>query len=243
MEPVGKFEPGQFRRLGRREVLKLSPVLLTGAFAIPSLRRSLLARGIAFSDWASGLLFQREHPATTFPDSELTPLERFPLNSYDDDDPGLDLDAWTLTVSGLVTKPGEYTLDQIRALPKITQNTRHVCVEGWDVIGNFGGARIRDFLETVGADRAAGFLAFECADDYYESLDIETALHPNSLLCYEMYGKPLERGHGAPLRLSLPAKLGYKSAKYLTKLEVTNVLRPNHRGYWVDQGYSWFGGL
>ncbi len=241
MEP--RIERRQFERLSRRELLKLSPVLIAGAFAIPSLRKRLLARGIAFSDWASGELFQRAHPAATFPDSALTPIERFPYNTYDDDDPGVDLDAWTLTVSGLVKKPGEYTLDQIRSLPKITQNTRHVCVEGWDVIGNFGGVRISDFLASVGADASARFLAFECADDYYESLDMATALHPNSLLCYEMYGKPLDRGHGAPLRLSLPTKLGYKSAKYLTALEVTNILKPNHRAYWADLGYSWFAGL
>ncbi|HEV2492678.1 MAG TPA: molybdopterin-dependent oxidoreductase [Terriglobia bacterium] len=241
MEP--RIARGAFKRLSRRELLKLSPVALMGAFAIPSLRNPLLTRGVAFSDWASGVLFRREHLATTFSDSELTPLERFPLNTYDDDDPGIDLDAWTLTVAGLVARPGEYTLEQIRSLPRITQNTRHVCVEGWDVIGQFGGTRIADFLRWVGADTMARFLAFECADDYYESLDMATALHPNSLLCYEMYGQPLERGHGAPLRLSLPAKLGYKSAKYLTQLEVTNALKPGHRGYWVDQGYSWFAGL
>ena len=241
MEP--KIDRRQFKQRSRRELLKLSPVLLAGGFAIPPLRKWLLGRGIAFSDWASGELFQRGRPVATFADSELTPLERFPYNTYDDDDPGVDLEAWTLTVSGLVEKPGEYTLDQIRALPKVTQNTRHVCVEGWDVIGSFGGVRISDFLASVGADSTARFLAFECADDYYESLDMATALHPNSLLCYEMYGKPLDRGHGAPLRLSLPTKLGYKSAKYLTTLEVTSVLRPNHRAYWADLGYSWFAGL
>ena len=81
-----------------------------------------------------------------------------------------------------------------------------------------------------------------CADDYYESLDIETALHPQSLLCYEMYGRPLDRGHGAPLRLNLPTKLGYKQAKYLMTIDVTHVL-PSRASYWGDQGYSWYGGL
>lgn len=243
MESIRKFGRNEFKRLGRREALKLLPVLAAGAFAIPSLRKRLVGRGVAFSDWASGVIFRGRHPADTFADSELTPLNKFPFNSYDDDDPGLDLDAWTLTVTGLVAKPGEYRLDQIRALPKVRQNTRHVCVEGWDVIGSFGGVRIGDFLASVGADTTARYVAVECADDYYESLDMPTALHPNSLLCYEMYGQPLARGHGAPLRLSLPTKLGYKSAKYLTKLEVTNLLRPDHRGYWVDQGYSWYGGL
>ncbi len=144
-------------------------------------------------------------------------------------------------MDGAVSKPGEYTLTQLRALPHVQQNTRHVCVEGWDVIGSFGGARISSLLAAAGADTRARFLAFSCADDYYESLDMATALHPQSLLCYEMYGVPLERGHGAPLRLILPTKIGYKSAKYLTSLTVTSVL--DRRGYWEDQGYSWFYGL
>jgi len=109
------------------------------------------------------------------------------------------------------------------------------------VIGRFGGARISEFLKLIGADRRARFLYFECADDYYESLDMATAMHPQSLLCYEMYDQPLTRGHGAPLRLSLPTKIGYKSAKYLTSLRVTNVLA--RKGYWEDQGYSSFYGL
>jgi len=144
-------------------------------------------------------------------------------------------------VDGQVSKPGEYTLEQIRALPRIQQNTRHVCVEGWDVIGSFGGARISALLAHAGADTQAPFLTFSCADDYYETLDMATALQPQSLLCYEMYGAPLERGHGAPLRLILPTKIGYKSAKYLTSLTVTSVLA--RRGYWEDQGYPWFYGL
>jgi DMSO/TMAO reductase YedYZ molybdopterin-dependent catalytic subunit len=136
--------------------------------------------------------------------------------------------------AGLSPAPGKYTLDQIRALPKATHNTRHVCVEGWDVVGRFGGARMVDFLTMVGADPRARFVTVTCADEYYESLDIETALQPQSLLCYEMYGRPLDRGHGAPLRLNLPTKLGYKQAKYLMTLDVTHVL-PAQRSYWADE--------
>ncbi len=231
----------KFRAINRRELLKLSPVLLVGAFAIPNIRDSLLRRGLKFSDWASAKWFRKGHLAPTFPDSEVTPFERFPYNTYDVDEREMDLGAWTLTVAGEVKKPGEYTLAQIQALPHHRQNTHHVCVEGWDVVGSFGGARISDFLELVGGDVQARFLGFECADDYYESLDMATALHPQSLLCYQMYGRPLNRGHGAPLRLILPTKIGYKSAKYLTSLKVTNVL--GRRGYWEDQGYGWFYGL
>jgi DMSO/TMAO reductase YedYZ molybdopterin-dependent catalytic subunit len=153
----------------------------------------------------------------------------------------VDFDKWTLTVSGSVQKPGDYTLTQIQALPKFRHNTRHVCVEGWDVIGSFGGARLSDFLRVIGADTTSRFVYVECADDYYESLDMATALHPQTLLCYEMYHQPLTREHGAPLRLQIPTKIGYKQAKYLTDLKVTNVLQKV--GYWEDQGYSEFYGL
>lgn len=227
--------------MNRRELLKLTPVLALGAFAIPKLQEPLLKAGLGFSDWASSLMFRRNHLATTFADSELTPFERFPINDYDVDDPEVDLENWTLTVSGEVQKPGEYTLAQIQALPKVQQNTRHVCVEGWDAIGRFGGTRLSEFLKLVGADPAARFVSVECADDYYESLDMATALHPQTLLCYEMYEQPLTREHGAPVRLQVPTKIGYKQAKYLTELKVTRVL--DKVGYWEDQGYSEFYGL
>lgn len=236
-----KIDRRKFKRMNRRELLKLTPVIALGAFAIPKLQTPLLKTGLGFSDWASGAIFRRGHLAPTFSDAELTPFGRFPINDYDVDDPGVDLDQWTLSVSGAVQKPGGYTLAQIQALPKITQNTRHVCVEGWDVIGNFGGAQLSDFLTLVGADTTSRYITVKCADDYYESLDMATALHPQSLLCYEMYGRSLTREHGAPLRLTIPTKIGYKQAKYLTELKVTNVLE--QAGYWEDQGYSEFYGL
>jgi DMSO/TMAO reductase YedYZ molybdopterin-dependent catalytic subunit len=236
-----RIDRRKFSSISRRELLKLTPVVALGAFAVPMLQEPLLRAGLGFSDWASKELFRPHHLAPTFPDSELTPFNRFPINGYDVDDPGVDFDRWTLTVSGAVQKPGDYTLAQIQALPKFQQNTRHVCVEGWDVIGRFGGVRLSDFLGAIGADLSANFVYVECADDYYESLDMATALHPQTLLCYEMYGQPLTREHGAPLRLTIPTKIGYKQAKYLTDLKVANVLeRP---GYWEDQGYSKFYGL
>jgi DMSO/TMAO reductase YedYZ molybdopterin-dependent catalytic subunit len=231
----------KFKQVTRRELLKLTPVLAIGAFAIPPLQEPLLKTGLGFSDWASALLFRSRHMATTFSDSEVAPFERFPINGYDVADPGVDLDKWTLTVAGSVRKPGDYKLAQFQALPRVRQNTRHVCVEGWDVIGRFGGARLSDFLQMIGADTTARFVYVECADDYYESLDMATALHPQTLLCYEMYDRPLSREHGAPLRLQIPTKVGYKQAKYLTSLSVTNVL--TRAGYWEDQGYSSFYGL
>ncbi len=230
-------------RMNRREILKLTPVLLAGAFAIDKFKEPLLQQGLRFSDWASGKFFSKSRLATTFKNSDVVPLGRFPYNGYDVIDPQVDLDNWTLTVEGLVQRPGNYRLPDVQRFTKISQNTRHICVEGWDAIGNFAGTRVSDFLGFVGADLRARFLEVECADDYYESIDMESVLQPQSLLCYEMYGQSLDRGHGAPLRLQMPTKLGYKQAKYLTVLRVTNVLTPGRRGYWEDQGYSWFGGL
>jgi DMSO/TMAO reductase YedYZ molybdopterin-dependent catalytic subunit len=239
MEP--RTSQRKFKSINRRELLKLTPVVALGAFAIPQLQKPLLDAGLGFSDWASGVLFRRGHMASTFSDAEVAPFEKFPINDYDVDDPEIDLANWKLAVAGAVQKPGDYTLAQVQSLPKVSQNTRHVCVEGWDVIGNFGGARLSDFLKAIGADTTSRFVTVECADDYYESLDMATALHPQTLLCYEMYGKQLTREHGAPLRLQIPTKIGYKQAKYLTSLKVTNVLQKV--GYWEDQGYSHFYGL
>jgi DMSO/TMAO reductase YedYZ molybdopterin-dependent catalytic subunit len=231
----------KFAKMSRRELLKVAPLLALGAFAIPRFQQALLVKGLGFSDWASARLFRQSLLAPTFADAQLTPFEKFPINDYDVDDPGVIFENWSLTVSGAVQKPGDYKLKQIQALPRVRQNTRHICVEGWDVIGRFGGARLSDFLSMIGADTSARFISVTCADDYYESLDMATALHPQTLLCYEMYDQPLTREHGAPLRLSVPTKIGYKQAKYLIDLKVTNVLQKV--GYWEDQGYSSFYGL
>jgi DMSO/TMAO reductase YedYZ molybdopterin-dependent catalytic subunit len=236
-----RIDSRKFKKVTRRELLKLVPVLAVGAFAIPKAQEPLLKAGLGFSDWASARLFRSEHLATTFSDADLTPFDKFPINGYDVEDPGVDFEKWTLTVAGAVQKPGDYTLAQIQALPSMRQNTRHVCVEGWEVIGRFGGTRLSEFLTLIGADTSAKFISVECADDYYESLDMATALHPQTLLCYEMYDQPLTREHGAPVRLQIPTKVGYKQAKYLTDLKVTNVLE--RVGYWEDQGYSSFYGL
>lgn len=239
MKTIGDRPP---RHVTRRELLKLSPLLVLGAVAVPSWTEGLLKAGVRWSDAASDLLFRRGHLARSYSDADVVPFDQFPYNGYDVFEPEIDFDHWALEVTGAVSKPGSYTLDQIRALPKVTQNTRHICVEGWDVVGRFGGARISDFLTMVGARPGSRFLTVTCADRYDESLDMATALQPQSLLCYEMYDKPLDRGHGAPLRMQLPTKLGYKQAKYLMTMAVTDVL-PARQSYWGDEGYSWYGGI
>ena len=240
-KPDGGLTEARFSQISRRELLKVAPVVAVAAFGIPGVQEWLLKKGLGFSDWASGVMFRRGHLAPTFADAELTPFEQFPINDYDVDDPGVIFENWSLTVSGAVKKPGDYKLNQIQSLPRTRQNTRHVCVEGWDVIGRFGGTRLSDFLNLVGADTSARLVAVSCADDYYETLDMATALHPQTLLCWEMYDRPLTAEHGAPLRLNVPTKVGYKQAKWLTDLKVTNIVEKV--GYWEDQGYSEFYGL
>jgi DMSO/TMAO reductase YedYZ molybdopterin-dependent catalytic subunit len=162
------------------------------------------------------------------------------FHGYDTDQPDIDIENWTLTVEGLVRKPGEYSLKQISSLPKHVKNLRHCCVEGWSMIPKWGGTLMKDFLQSVGADMNAKYVAVECGDDYFTSFDMPSILHPQTLLAYEAYKKPLALEHGAPLRIVMPTKLGYKSAKWISKLVVTNE-KPG--GYWEDQGYDWFAGL
>jgi DMSO/TMAO reductase YedYZ molybdopterin-dependent catalytic subunit len=226
----------------RRRLLKLSPaLLLAGCDLAPSGRtESFLRKFQQFNDWVQSKVFDINKLAPEYADEELTPEDEFRLNSYKTDDPEVDLENWRLTVEGLVAKPGEYTLDQIAALPKRVMNTRHVCVEGWSIIVKWGGTPLRDFLKHVGADTKAKFVAVASADEYYTSYDMPSALHPQTLLCYEAYGEPLALGHGAPLRITMPTKLGYKSAKWIDKLVVSN---EKWGGYWEDQGYDWFAGI
>ena len=226
----------------RRELLKMLPLAGAAVLLHPTWRSRVIARGLALSDALSERTFNSRLAAPTYADAEVTSFDRFPVNSYLMDDPEIDLEAWRLEVTGLVARPGEYTLRDLQALPRVRQNTRHICIEGWDVIGSFGGMRLADVLTWVGAHPRARVVEVACADDYYESLDMATARHSQSLLCDEMYSRPLTREHGAPLRLVLPTKLGYKQAKYIVGLRVSDGLGAK-RGYWVDQGYSWYGGL
>src|SRR6266566_1806797 len=119
-----KITEREFGRVSRRELLKVAPVLVLGAFAIPSLQQALLKKGLGFSDWASKELFRRGHLAPTFDDAEVTPFEKFPINGYDVDDPGVIFENWSFTVSGAVQKPGDYRLAQIQALQRVRQNTQ-----------------------------------------------------------------------------------------------------------------------
>jgi len=226
----------------RRKLLSSVPLLFIAGcdYSSGAGTTSFLRMVQRLNDWVQSKVFDPKKLSPEYTDAEITPESGFRVNDYDTDQPEIDLETWTLTVDGLVAKPGEYTLEQIRNFPKRVMNTRHCCVEGWSMIPQWGGTVLGDFLRSVGADPSARFVKVECGDDYYTSYDMPSILHSQTLLCYEAYNKPLTLEHGAPVRIVMPTKLGYKSAKWLTRLTVTGE-KPG--GYWEDQGYDWFAGL
>ena len=228
--------------LSRRQLLKLSPVLLlAGCDSAPEGKTESFLRAFqGINDWMQSKIFNPERLALEYSDNELTPEGGFRVNGKDAEAPDIQLDNWAVTVEGLVDRPGSYAIETILRLPKRVMNTRHCCVEGWSMIPRWGGTPLRGLLELAGVQPDAKYIAVESADDYATSYDMPSALHAQTLLCYEAYGKPLSIEHGAPVRIVMPTKLGYKSAKWVRKIVVTNE-KPG--GYWEDQGYDWFAGI
>jgi DMSO/TMAO reductase YedYZ molybdopterin-dependent catalytic subunit len=159
---------------------------------------------------------------------------------------------WKLTVGGLVRIPLSLSLDELRALPQRTQITRHDCVEGWSAIGQWTGPQLSLLLDRAGLRDEARFIVFRCADlldgaDYYESVDLVDAFHPQTIVAHELNGEPLPVKNGAPLRMRIERQLGYKHAKYLTGIEAVASLADIHGGrggYWEDRGnYQWYAGI
>ncbi len=163
---------------------------------------------------------------------------------------------WKLEVGGLVENPLSLSLDDIKARPSRTQITRHDCVEGWSCIGKWTGMMLGPMLKEAKVKPEAKYILFRCADslgdaddgsdDYYESISMVDAYHPQTLLAYALNGKPLEVAHGAPIRLRAERYLGYKQAKYVMKIEAIDSfahIHGGHGGYWEDRGYDWYGGI
>ncbi len=192
-----------------------------------------------FNDKVQGWLFDSTRLAPTYPDSMIT--RPFPFNAYygEDEIREIEEEGYRLEVTGLVADKRTWTLAELRAMPQTDQVTRHICVEGWSAIGKWGGVPFADFLRRVGADLSAKYVGFKCADDYYTSIDMPTALHPQTLLTLTYDSQPLPPRYGFPMKLRMPTKLGYKNPKHIQAIFVTNTY-PG--GYWEDQGYNWFGG-
>ncbi|KHA76631.1 molybdopterin-binding protein [Janthinobacterium lividum] len=229
------------RRLFLQRSLTLGGLsLLTGCnVSDPSGIETALTAVSRFNDKVQGWLFDPTKLAPTYPDSMIT--RPFPFNAYygEDEVEEVDGDAWRLELSGLIADRKPWTLPQLRALPQETQITRHICVEGWSAIGKWGGVPFSHFLKRVGADTTAKYIGFKCADDYFTSIDMATALHPQTIMALTYDGQELPPKYGYPMKLRMPTKLGYKNPKHIQAIFVTNTY-PG--GYWENQGYNWFGG-
>ena len=229
------------RRLFAKRALTLGGLAMLSGCSLSDDKsvETFLSAVSRLNDRTQAWLFDPTKLAPTYTEAQIT--RPFPFNAYYgiDQVPEVDASTYRLKLSGLVTGKRVWTLPELYALPHAEQITRHICVEGWSAIGRWGGTPFGDFLRRAGADTSAKYVGFKCADDYYESIDMPTALHPQTLLSFEYDGERLPAQYGFPMKLRIPTKLGYKNPKHIVEIFVTNTY-PG--GYWVDQGYNWFGG-
>ena len=229
------------RRLFLKQGLSLGALtMLSGCtFGGEGAIEEMLTKMSRWNDGVQEWLFDPKRLAPEYPESAIA--NPFPFNAFYGEDEVTQVDAGTysLALSGLIRDQKPWTLPELYALPQASQITRHICVEGWSAIGKWSGVTFRTFLERVGADLSAKYVGFKCADDYYSSIDMATALHPQTLLAFKFADQILPPKYGFPMKLRIPTKLGFKNPKHIMAMYVTNKY-PG--GYWEDQGYNWFSG-
>jgi DMSO/TMAO reductase YedYZ molybdopterin-dependent catalytic subunit len=234
------------RSLERRGVLRAgfslgALTMLTGCdVKRPEAVEAALLAVSRMNDRVQALLFNPQHLAPTYPEAMILRPPKF--NAYYDvmDVKPVNGATWRLELAGLIADRRPWTLPDLQAMPQRSLVIKHICVEGWDYIGGWTGVPLRGFLERVGADLSARYVAFKTADDYPSSIDMATALHPQTLLALQYGGDTLADPFGYPVRLRMATKLGYKNPKWVTAIEVTNTY-PG--GYWEKLGFPWFGGI
>ncbi len=232
------------RLLSRRQFLQLSGLssmglLLDGCGS--SLFEDIVGKTFEpLNQSVEALLVNPQKPVPEFPASAIEP-DALLINSFDFT-PKIDPVKFRLTVDGEVNNPLSLSLKQIQQMPLTSMTIRHVCVEGWAAIVQWGGVRLRELVTLAQPKANVQYVYFLSADGYYESWDIASGLHLQTLMAYQKNGQPLSIDNGAPLRLASPIKLGYKQSKWVTRITLLSHLLP-YRGYWEDQGYEWFAGL
>jgi DMSO/TMAO reductase YedYZ molybdopterin-dependent catalytic subunit len=185
-------------------------------------------------------VFDPKRLAPELPESEETPPGEFPAYKIGDVYP-MPPAGWGLQVGGMVARPAVLSADDLQRLPRTHMRIRHHCVEGWTAVAAWDGVRVSEIARMVRADPRARYVEFRSFEGgYYSSWDLESALHPQTILAYGRNGVPLPREYGAPLRLYSAVKLGYKMVKYVSAL---SFLPTRTGGYWEDQGYEWFAGV
>jgi len=230
------------RRLFLKQGLSLGALtLLTGCDVTDtSVVQSVLNGMSRWNDRAQAALFNPRRLMPTYPESQA--VKDFRYNAYygQGQIPKIDGETFKLDLSGLIDSRKPWTLPELYRLPQESQVTRHVCVEGWSMIGKWTGVPFRTFLQRIGADTTAKYVGFECADGYYSSIDMASALHPQTFLTFKISDDILAPRYGYPLKLRIPTKLGFKNPKWIIAMYVTNRF-PG--GFWEDRGYNWFAGV
>lgn len=193
-----------------------------------------------WNDTVQAALFDPNKLAPTYSKEEVMIPPRFNAYYHIDKVKALKEADWKLEVSGLVDDKRSWTARQIYDLPEQEWIIRHICVEGWDYIGQWSGVNLKTFLQRIGADLSARYVVLRSADNYSSTIDMATALHPQTILATKYAGAPIGDPFGFPLRLRTSTKLGFKNAKWITALEVTNV---HYTDYWEQRGFNWFAGL
>ena len=229
------------RRLFLRRAAGIGTIAAITGVAIvdgPSAEQALKSMS-QFNDRVQAWLFDPNRMAKTFAEVDIT--RPYPFNAFYGPDAAPEYDdTYELAVGGLVQNKRAWKVDALRALPQTTQITQHVCIEGWSAIGKWTGIPLRDFLLRAGADLRAKYVTFNCLDRYSTQIDMPSALHPQTILALSFLDEPLPRKYGAPARLRIPTKLGFKSAKHIYEIVVSN---DYVEGFWERQGYNWFAGL
>jgi DMSO/TMAO reductase YedYZ molybdopterin-dependent catalytic subunit len=193
-----------------------------------------------FNDKVQAALFDPDKFAPSFAEKDIT--RPFPFNAFyaEEEAPEIAGNDYVLEVGGKVSEEKSWSLAEIAALPREIQITQHICIEGWSAIGRFEGVPLHTFLKRVGADLKALYVEFRCDDGYSTSLDMATALHPQTQLTLMLNDEVLPRRNGYPIKVRVPTKLGFKNPKHVTEMIVTNEYRD---GFWEAYGYNWFSGL
>ncbi len=242
VKDAARIMPDPLRRQFLRGAASIGALaFLTGCDIIDGETAEGVLRKISkFNDAAQAAIFSPTKLVPTYPESAIT--RPFPFNAYYDEDeaPVVDGASYKLEIAGRVDNKSSWTLDELHALPEVSQITRHVCVEGWSAIGSWQGARLSDFLMQIGADTRAKYVWFKCAEGYTNTIDMASALHPQTQMTFKYDHKLLPRAYGFPMKIRIPTKLGFKQPKYVVAVEVTNI---DKGGYWENQGYNWFSGL
>jgi DMSO/TMAO reductase YedYZ molybdopterin-dependent catalytic subunit len=242
IKDAARLMPDPMRRNFLRGAASLGALaLLTGCDIIDGdTSEAALNKISKFNDGVQAALFSQTKLAPTYKEIDIT--RPFPFNAYYDESeaPVVDGASYKFEIAGLVDNKKPWTLDELHALPQVSQITRHCCVEGWSAIGSWQGAVFSDFLKRIGADTRARYVLFKCAEGYTTTIDMPTALHPQTQMSFKYDNQLLPRAYGFPMKIRMPTKLGYKQPKYVVAMEVTNT---NKGGYWENQGYEFFGGL